>query len=77
MEISRYNLFYVDSFIYKDHLYKVENDEVKPQINFKLDEKADFIVIISFDSISETLKDLSSFFSRKNMISLMMENIGK
>ena len=54
------NRYFVDSFIYKNYLFKVSDDTIKRQFNNKLEKAYDFLVTISFDAITKPLRDLSS-----------------
>ena len=52
------NRYFVDSFIYKNYLFKVSDDTIKRQFNNKLEKAYDFLVTISFDAITKPLRDL-------------------
>ena len=56
IKINNKNEYEIVSFIYNNHLIKIENDEFKLERNTKLDRENDFLVEIGFDNIKEQLK---------------------
>ena len=50
LKLASLDEYKVDSLIYKNYLFKQENNELKLIKNFKIDRNNDFIVIICFDS---------------------------
>ena len=58
LKLIKKNEYEVDSLIYNNHLFKKDNNELKLKNNIKLGRYNDFMVIIGFSSILDTLKML-------------------
>ena len=58
LKLIKKNEYEVDSLIYNNHLFKKDNNELKLKNIIKLGRYNDFMVIIGFSSILDTLKML-------------------
>ena len=50
--------YIIDSFIYNNSKFKIENDIITKNNNIQLDRDNDLVIIIGFDSIHKNLKDI-------------------
>ena len=58
IKLKNQKQYIIDSFIYNNYKYKIENDTIIKINNRELDRDNDFIIIIGFDSILDSLKSL-------------------